>query len=1310
MAEDVPDTPPGGGVMSEGEPAEDSGPTLSTLEAAFDDLVSGDGGVNEDDADADVKSDTDGATQLLEIEASIQAVPPSVEGGRIPIDDDDIFSSIISPESRRGSDFSADDNSPSTVEDASERETAEDAKEEALEDTSDERSDDKEAVLEKTTSDKKSDDQQESEAMENEQESSGTQPISEMTVILAESASAEDTSKIDDKNKDDDDEEGDDEDVRKAMAMVELMRSHPHLSPEEMSRRASELVGDSRQKKLVEAKMPPKPKSILEEALNSKQGQGLMAALKETGILQSVPSMDGGISGGASSSGGGATSSAQVPGGAGAHNVNVNVLAGFKNVQESIRQQQSKVTKNLKDFGLIKEQDRHSAAAATESGPDADGVTTPRTSVASPTSPGSLVAIGSTDFGCGSPDTKSRTMVVAAKDGSRAVTPKVSHGGGANKSDMAAVSAPAATGGGDGGGELSDVNSNTGAPTMPDLGAKHIGKDTTKVTAASTSPMRAQSSQPHTPSRIAASAPSQPLQSPGVPAMPKLFAGKGEIQGFPLDAPGATLSSMLWKRRSGLGKLQKNAWERRRMVLRDGIICYFKGDGEARSAALSRQASLEDVSVGNDAVTAPSTGSDNDSSGRRQTWWEQATSNIQKQAAEITQQVATSIAEGQLPGYQPADPNAPRGVIDIRKERATFAATAGHSGAPSPFCVSMKVKGETKWKVAFETRSEQMKWLAALTDVVVKTCTDEYNEGLKMTESTSSVGEKKGSGEPMAQRGGQAPSDSALAQQPSLANLNVGGFLPAATAATLFFPPPNKTEKFWKMDEYAINSGSGTDETDDDESEGSSDDDDVERKPRTSSEKEDAVDAIFCVISTHMPFLRPSTRIGDKWMLQGDFLYYSIALLNMAILYARRSSTSISQFWFFTFAVNVIVWVCIQKRDDDAVFMSMVGGEAAKEEKATRKKLRKQKKAKKALSLEIIKPRAGSTSMRVEKAEDKPKNNEGHQFCGYRALPSTEFQVRSHGYLSTKKKIPCPGDLYTLVAMDVFESGKQYRDMGKRVKLPPVAFKDSGEKTWNSPDIFVVSVALPTEAPKLGRPEEDGQGFTITMYFTMKQSTRNVLRRVTAPGYDASQDTSEANKDVQKRLVNGVRLWEEWCRRAPEDPSFQARFKFIPFGSNLAEIGMPGWIGKYNGKPVLIKRAGVTGFLFDHPELNAMGFDISLHPFPYLAKQATAYMAETYFKQMVASFAFVIEGRNDDELPEVLIGQGSQICYPDPALAIKADDWFTGQSPISDEVPTPILIEEQGESTETAKWKDEVGQDPSLGVKDKASFEDTVRI
>jgi len=162
---------------------------------------------------------------------------------------------------------------------------------------------------------------------------------------------------------------------------------------------------------------------------------------------------------------------------------------------------------------------------------------------------------------------------------------------------------------------------------------------------------------------------------------------------------------------------------------------------------------------------------------------------------------------------------------------------------------------------------------------------------------------------------------------------------------------------------------------------------------------------------------------------------------------------------------------------------------------------------------------------------------------------------------------------------------------------------------------------------------------------------------------------------------------------------------------------MPGYILKYNGKPVLIKRAGVTGFLFDHPELNAMGFDISLHPFPYLAKQATAYMAETYFKKMIASFAFVIEGRSDDELPEVLIGQGAQICYPDPALAIKAGDWFTGQSPTSDETPSPpaLIQEEKGESPKNEKTKDAAGSaleyvTPSLSTESMKSDEDTVNI
>jgi hypothetical protein len=231
--------------------------------------------------------------------------------------------------------------------------------------------------------------------------------------------------------------------------------------------------------------------------------------------------------------------------------------------------------------------------------------------------------------------------------------------------------------------------------------------------------------------------------------------------------------------------------------------------------------------------------------------------------------------------------------------------------------------------------------------------------------------------------------------------------------------------------------------------------------------------------------------------------------------------------------------------------------------------------------------------------------------------------------------------------------------MAPRVNLPEVKFDDGDSpKTWRSPDIFVVSVSLPTDPPKMTKATDDGGGYTVTIYMVMRQTTREILKRVTADGYDPA---SEKPEDIQKSQVNAVKLFEEWCRRAPNDPKFMSRFKLVPNAQNLKEIGMPAWISKYNGKPVLIKRPGQTGFLYPHPELSCIEFDISLHPFPYLAKQAICYMKENFFKKVLVTFGFVIEGRADDELPECLIGL-MQLCYPDPTYAIQAEDVFAGTS------------------------------------------------
>jgi hypothetical protein len=96
-----------------------------------------------------------------------------------------------------------------------------------------------------------------------------------------------------------------------------------------------------------------------------------------------------------------------------------------------------------------------------------------------------------------------------------------------------------------------------------------------------------------------------------------------------------------------------------------------------------------------------------------------------------------------------------------------------------------------------------------------------------------------------------------------------------------------------------------------------------------------------------------------------------------------------------------------------------------------------------------------------------------------------------------------------------------------------------------------------------------------------------------------------------------------------------------------------------------------------------MEFDVSLHVFPYLAKQAICFMKESFFRKTLVTFGFVIEGRTDDEvrllvcsscnhycsiltafyrqLPECLIGL-FQLCYPDPQYAIQAADFFSGKA------------------------------------------------
>ncbi|KAG7354885.1 DUF1336 domain containing protein [Nitzschia inconspicua] len=619
------------------------------------------------------------------------------------------------------------------------------------------------------------------------------------------------------------------------------------------------------------------------------------------------------------------------------------------------------------------------------------------------------------------------------------------------------------------------------------------------------------------------------------------------------------LTGILWKRRSGLGKYSSHAaWERRRVVLEGTKLLYYKTSNLDNDDASVDDSNHEQESPAADAVNA---------GGSNWLGMRSINSSVKPVA---------------------------RGDFDLLKDQATVAASYGHTGAPTPFALSIKVLGQTKWKLCFDTHEELMEWLAAMTDIVVQGSVDSYNALILEAHDPRN---HAGGGTP--QMYGQL-SEPPRNLSPQYADKQeaIGG------------------HRLWSTGHYNVKSAGFPEAA-------------MEEMHDIFEDVDSDADEDVQVAEAGDSLMRKAGEVAQessKERVGGSVI--SLASNQSTI---RRASP---------------VFGLTKAPSDEAMI-------AAKKPTAT------------ALAIpepnDDYKPVAGTTTIRIENPTDLPVKD-GIIFGGWRTADPNTMMVRSVGYKNNKKKCSSPGELYGCINVDIFESRTRYPDMASRVTLPQVDFPDKEPKTWNAPDLFVITIAIPTDPPKLYGSAENGGGYTITMYYKMHQETRDILRRVTAEGYKPSDESEKSDPNASK--VNAVRLLEEWCRRAPTDDNFMARFKVVPNAQNLKEIGIPSWISKYNGKPFLIKRPGQTGFLYRHPEKSCIEFDISLHPFPYLAKQGICYMKDAFFKKVLVTFGFLIEGRSDNELPECLIGL-FQLCYPDPQHAIQGEDFFAGTSPRS---------------------------------------------
>lgn len=675
------------------------------------------------------------------------------------------------------------------------------------------------------------------------------------------------------------------------------------------------------------------------------------------------------------------------------------------------------------------------------------------------------------------------------------------------------------------------------------------------------------------------------------------------------------ITGIVWKRRSGLGKYSTTAWERRRVILRGSKLYYYQTNSDHKD---------EDNSAGSaNPEDAIDTDDEHDAPKSNKSW-------LMEQVGHVTKSSSSKKDA--------------RGYLDLVKENAFVGASFGHSGAPTPFSLSIKVLAQTKWKLCFDTRAELMQWLAALTDVIVQASVDTYNSQILAANDPSA---------------GDASYVGQLSEPPLIANSGtqsrVGG------------------HRLWVGGHYKVQSedypaNDLLDVTEGDLEDVHSDDDDENETAANSASRSGSKDGLVLELDGGR----------EIWGIPAKHINTGFLLWNAAIIAARASSTTVEVFWYLLTFANFALFGLMAKetvggqispstlnsrrmarRFSTGQSIPVASVKGGKDEKSGMTSSTPQLK-KQASSMSDVLPVAGSTTMRIENAMDVPVNKDGHVFAGWRYANPHMMKIRSHNYKKDKIKVPSPGDLYECVCLDIFESRNRMPDMASRVKLPKCEWNDNSPKTWNAPDIFVVSISIPTDPPSLYNSSDDGGGYTVTAYFKMRPETRELLKKVTADGYNPKSDLGEG-VDINKTKINAVRLLDEWCRRAPTDDAFCARFKVLPNAQNLKEIGLPAWISKYNGKPFLIKRPGQTGFIYRHPDKSCVEFDISLHPFPYLAKQGINFMKDTYFKKILVTFGFLIEGRAEDELPECLIGL-MQLCYPDPVHALQGEDLMAGKT------------------------------------------------
>lgn len=255
------------------------------------------------------------------------------------------------------------------------------------------------------------------------------------------------------------------------------------------------------------------------------------------------------------------------------------------------------------------------------------------------------------------------------------------------------------------------------------------------------------------------------------------------------------------------------------------------------------------------------------------------------------------------------------------------------------------------------------------------------------------------------------------------------------------------------------------------------------------------------------------------------------------------------------------------------------------------------------------------------------------------AVAST-FNVRvPPNYAKNKTKGPSEKPFFGFVGVDVFKTERKLSHVMENIRLPePGEFKlvipqdgdpEDDDMTDDSmcgtiPPWLVVNMMVPDYAPSfLGRGEQDGEGWSLVMYFKL---------------------TKYGRRQLSELKTGSSRLLKTFWDSEPDDP-IKVRMKCIPAILNHEEVNfgraLTGVLKKFNAKPFLTQPCHAFYKTDKYYEI-----DVDTHTFCWSARQG-AHNFKSFLVDCDVDIGWVVEGWGDDEQPEQLLGC-CRICKVDP--------------------------------------------------------------